>query len=531
MAAPAAAQAGAASPARHPKSTCTITGFVVVCNHIICHVSDLHRHAGHETRSDSMTQPETVPEMLAELAGASAEDVLADAAKRFPGRVAFASSLGLEDQVLTAMIAEAKLDIPIFTLDTGRLYPETYDLIDRTSERYGVTLHVYFPAAGEVEEMVDRDGVNLFRDSIEARKRCCEIRKVRPLRRAQRPDLADLAAALARLDAVAEQVDAVAVDHLLDLAGGGEVRVQRHAVALAGAVDQVVGLGVEAPCVEREDRDVELGLGDHRREDLVFEPQRGGEGDAAGEALCRVGEHVFGGCARELGEHLGNGLRLRHGVTPGLVSGVSMQITNVTNNMIAYYDEAGDGASRFGVSSRGGRAGLGSRGRHQEGSWTPAASRSDRQRFPADLLIHLLEQVAAHGAAELRVVEELGGARLVLIHEVDEQALQLLVEDQLEGLERVGRRCLLQRLVGDGLLADLAEEELVCLGERSAEALVDDLDEGREFDLLLTDHGGAHLGGPVERLGLVGLQLDLALAAILQAVVLERDLVVEAVPV
>jgi len=133
-----------------------------------------------------MTQPETVATLLAELEGADAEDVLADAAKRFPGRVAFASSLGLEDQVLTAMIAEAKLDIPIFTLDTGRLYPETYDLIDRTSERYGVTLHVYFPAAGEVEEMVDRDGVNLFRDSIEARKRCCEIRKVRPLRRAQR---------------------------------------------------------------------------------------------------------------------------------------------------------------------------------------------------------------------------------------------------------------------------------------------------------------------------------------------------------
>ena len=132
-----------------------------------------------------MTQPETVTALLAELEGAGAEDVLADAAGRFPGRVAFASSLGLEDQVLTAMIAEAKLAIPIFTLDTGRLYPETYDLIARTKERYGVTIHVYFPAAGEVEEMVDRDGVNLFRDSIEARKRCCEIRKVRPLRRAQ----------------------------------------------------------------------------------------------------------------------------------------------------------------------------------------------------------------------------------------------------------------------------------------------------------------------------------------------------------
>ena len=133
-----------------------------------------------------MPQPETVTAVLAELEGAGAEAVLADAAQRFPGRVAFASSLGLEDQVLTAMIAEAKLEIPIFTLDTGRLYPETYDLIARTRERYGVTIHVYFPDAGEVEEMVDRDGVNLFRDSIEARKRCCGVRKVHPLRRAQR---------------------------------------------------------------------------------------------------------------------------------------------------------------------------------------------------------------------------------------------------------------------------------------------------------------------------------------------------------
>src|SRR5665647_1920942 len=99
-----------------------------------------------------MTQPETVAEILAELEGAPAEDVLAAAARRFPDSVAFASSLGLEDQVLTAMIAQAKLAIPIFTLDTGRLYPETYDLIARTKERYGVTIHVYFPAAGEVEE-------------------------------------------------------------------------------------------------------------------------------------------------------------------------------------------------------------------------------------------------------------------------------------------------------------------------------------------------------------------------------------------
>ena len=77
------------------------------------------------------------------------------------------------------------LDIPIFTLDTGRLFPETYDLLDRTAKHYDLCIKTYFPAAAEVEKMVDEDGVNLFRDSIEARHRCCEVRKILPLRRAQ----------------------------------------------------------------------------------------------------------------------------------------------------------------------------------------------------------------------------------------------------------------------------------------------------------------------------------------------------------
>ncbi len=128
---------------------------------------------------------EIVSELLAELPAGPPEAVLAAVAARYSGRIAFASSMGLEDQALTAMIAASGLDIPIFTLDTGRLFPETYDLIDRTSKRYGVQIQTYFPAAAEVEKMVNRDGVNLFRDSIEARKRCCEIRKIFPMRRAQ----------------------------------------------------------------------------------------------------------------------------------------------------------------------------------------------------------------------------------------------------------------------------------------------------------------------------------------------------------
>jgi phosphoadenosine phosphosulfate reductase len=95
-----------------------------------------------------------------------------------------ASSLGPEDQVLTDMIARAGLDIDIFTLDTGRLFNESYQLIQRTEARYGIKIKVYFPSSAEVESMVNTHGVNLFLDSIELRKMCCRVRKIIPLQRA-----------------------------------------------------------------------------------------------------------------------------------------------------------------------------------------------------------------------------------------------------------------------------------------------------------------------------------------------------------
>lgn len=113
-----------------------------------------------------------------------AEQILRRAASEFPGQVALASSLGLEDQVLTDMIARSGADIPVFTLDTGRLFPETYELIERTQARYGVRVRIWFPESTAVQEMVNRHGVNLFLDSIELRKKCCQIRKIEPLKRA-----------------------------------------------------------------------------------------------------------------------------------------------------------------------------------------------------------------------------------------------------------------------------------------------------------------------------------------------------------
>lgn len=104
--------------------------------------------------------------------------------EKYNDKIAFSSSLGAEDQVITDMISKIDKSAKIFTLDTGRLFPETYDLIDRTSKRYGMPIQVYFPDAHQVEDMVKEKGINLFFESIENRKLCCHIRKIEPLKRA-----------------------------------------------------------------------------------------------------------------------------------------------------------------------------------------------------------------------------------------------------------------------------------------------------------------------------------------------------------
>jgi phosphoadenosine phosphosulfate reductase len=117
------------------------------------------------------------------LKGLEPNDIILWAWRVFGKRVAFASSLGLEDQVLTDMIAKSVPELTIFTLDTGRLFPETYELIQTTTERYGLQIWTLFPDTAAVEEMVNAHGIGLFRKSVEFRKRCCRIRKIEPLRR------------------------------------------------------------------------------------------------------------------------------------------------------------------------------------------------------------------------------------------------------------------------------------------------------------------------------------------------------------
>jgi phosphoadenosine phosphosulfate reductase len=117
----------------------------------------------------------------------SAIDLLVHVLPLFRGRIALASSLGAEDQVLTDMICRLSTaqdaSVKVFTLDTGRLPEETYDLIERTRQRYGIRIEVLFPDHRQVESMVGENGPNLFYESIEKRKLCCRIRKIEPLKR------------------------------------------------------------------------------------------------------------------------------------------------------------------------------------------------------------------------------------------------------------------------------------------------------------------------------------------------------------
>ncbi|MGM0946372.1 MAG: phosphoadenylyl-sulfate reductase [Bacteroidota bacterium] len=114
----------------------------------------------------------------------TAGDGLALIADLFPGKTVFSTSLGQEDQVITQLIASQNLPIQIFSLDTGRLFPETLELLARTESKYKTRIKVYYPERESVESLVTDIGINGFYESVENRKSCCYVRKVEPLKRA-----------------------------------------------------------------------------------------------------------------------------------------------------------------------------------------------------------------------------------------------------------------------------------------------------------------------------------------------------------
>jgi phosphoadenosine phosphosulfate reductase len=132
-------------------------------------------------RDASREEAEALGQRLARVKNLA--DRIREMRRRIEGRIVFSTSLQLEDQAILHAIAESGAEIDIFTLDTGRLFPEVLETVELSELRYGVRIRLVTPEASEVEQLVARDGVFGFRHSIENRKACCEIRKVRPLNR------------------------------------------------------------------------------------------------------------------------------------------------------------------------------------------------------------------------------------------------------------------------------------------------------------------------------------------------------------
>jgi len=138
--------------------------------------------------SNPATKPELTSALRAavEIKRAAVVLMLQDAVSEFggEGKVAFANSMGAEDMVLTDIILRERLPVEIFSLDTGRLPTETYDLIAEVEQTYGTKLKIFFPLNETVEAYVQSNGINAFYESVDLRKACCHMRKVEPLQRA-----------------------------------------------------------------------------------------------------------------------------------------------------------------------------------------------------------------------------------------------------------------------------------------------------------------------------------------------------------
>ena len=136
------------------------------------------------TPGDTQAVQDLVADLCAALKGRDLPQRIAHLEARIPGRLVFTTSLGIEDQALTHALAMAKSRVEIVTLDTGRLFPEAYDVWAETESAYGIRIAAYAPERRAEERFVREEGINGFRHSITARQACCGFRKVEPLGRA-----------------------------------------------------------------------------------------------------------------------------------------------------------------------------------------------------------------------------------------------------------------------------------------------------------------------------------------------------------
>jgi phosphoadenosine phosphosulfate reductase len=130
------------------------------------------------------TIPHQISGLIEETKGLDMDGTLKLLAARFPGQVVFSTSFSIEDQVITHAIASNKIPITVFTLDTGRLFAETYSVWSGTNDKYDTRVKAYYPDRALLEKFLDEKGPNAFYESVDLRKECCRIRKVEPLKRA-----------------------------------------------------------------------------------------------------------------------------------------------------------------------------------------------------------------------------------------------------------------------------------------------------------------------------------------------------------
>ncbi len=128
-----------------------------------------------------------IEKLNTQFVNADVKEILSYFLNEYGNEAALSSSLGAEDQVLTDILLKIDKNANIFTLDTGRLHPETYDVMDATNLKYGVKLNVFFPINSDVEKLYETQGINGHFESIANRKNCCGIRKMEPLKRALKP--------------------------------------------------------------------------------------------------------------------------------------------------------------------------------------------------------------------------------------------------------------------------------------------------------------------------------------------------------
>lgn len=132
----------------------------------------------------SAPQQHIKSELLHQISGLSIAAAIELLVKEYPGRVTFSSSFSYEDQVISHAILSSQLPVKIFTLDTGRLFAETYSVWNSTNEKYNTRIKAYYPQPEPLQQYVELNGPNAFYAAAALRKECCNIRKVEPLKRA-----------------------------------------------------------------------------------------------------------------------------------------------------------------------------------------------------------------------------------------------------------------------------------------------------------------------------------------------------------